>query len=165
MGSCRCIGVTQGAVLITLLFWPGGVPGLRKTQTYLRCATYFRLVHYTHWLSFDPLRRPSCIAHSACSPPTPSAFVEGNGPSLSHFLGKGLRRRRTCRHPGAGAPHAQPDRRFLRERCIFVHDGFILFWASDQTVTVSVESLAGTAPVPSAGSESGDADPRFPARR
>ncbi len=41
-------------------------------------------------------------------------FLERNGRSIPHFLGKGFRRGRACRHLGAGTPDAGPDRRHRR---------------------------------------------------
>ena len=37
-----------------------------------------------------------------------------DGGGLSHLLGQGLRRGRTCRHLGSGTPNARPDRRYRR---------------------------------------------------
>src|SRR5215469_12867173 len=47
--------------------------------------------------------------HALPSPLGEATVMERDGGGLSHLLGQGLRRGRTCRHLGPGAPGAGPD--------------------------------------------------------
>jgi len=48
------------------------------------------------------------------SPLGAAAVMERDGRGLSHILGQGFRRGRTCRHLGPGTSDARPDRRYRR---------------------------------------------------
>ena len=84
-------------------------------------------VHYAA-RRLSPLRRCGCrrsslgrrqthtdqSIHALPSPLGAAIVMERDGGGISHILGQGFRRGRTCRHLGSETPDARPDRRHRR---------------------------------------------------